>query len=116
MGLWPMAYGFLLGSIAGRAQTCNLINEGFEGSNPPAGWEQSGNYFGTFTTYAGAAHAGFNTVNEQLTLMAVDCPGGIEDRFDFIFINDSLIGIQRMNYLANSYKSTSNNGVLFAHG
>lgn len=67
----------LLPLFAG-AQTCDLINENFDsGGTPPTGWVQSGSYFNTATPFSGSTHAGFNTVNDQLTLVGVDCPAQI---------------------------------------
>ena len=61
-----------------NAQACDLINENFDsGGNPPTGWVQNGNYFGTANPFSGSTHAGFNTLNDQLTLAPVDCPGQI---------------------------------------
>ena len=62
-----------LGSL--HAQTCDLINENFDSGTPPAGWVQNGNYFGTTFPFSGTTFAGFNTLNDQLTLAPVDCPG-----------------------------------------
>ena len=67
----------LLAHSSVQAQTCDLINEQFDSGTPPAGWVQNGNYFGTTFPFSGTTFAGFNTLNDQLTLAAVDCPGQI---------------------------------------
>lgn len=67
-------------------------------------WSDNSNFKNTFTQSTRA----FGTT-------AIECgaTGGIDDRFDFILISDSVNNSQKIHYINNSYTALGNDGGLF---